>query len=278
MITPLNTAPSQTISNLDRISPIAVVEFLREALFLLGRILEALLQKYRSCFGGSDKTIDSRHSSKQSIAPTCNEFHTFSKEFLIPIHNRVYLLDRNLSNDFSSDQVLDLNAKLINLSELNIFERNLVDISIADIFCVCNAAHATELKSPSTKIIFCTGGSYLENTNDQQIKLAFLAGCYLIMYNGCGYEETLVSFKRFQPSFDDQTESSVSVQDCWRAMCQAKCMNWIDFQLTSEPDHGAVMCMEEYTHYARCAPQATPANITLSRTNILFYVTSSSDR
>ena len=64
-----------------------------------------------------------------------------------------------------------------------------------------------------------------------QIKNLFLLGCHLILSQGIGFEETLLSFKCFHILFEKYfTISNISVENSLRSLCCAKCLDWINLR------------------------------------------------
>jgi hypothetical protein len=121
--------------------------------------------------------------------------------------------------------------------------------SLSRIFKFDKMATSLERKSPSMRLVFCTGHDQTE-----QVSTALLLGCHMIMSHGCGFEETNLAFKYFHSKAAVPSDSNnVSIQNCWRAVCQAKCRNWIDLESMSQIQDECVgaICMQEYLHYAR---------------------------
>ena len=77
-----------------------------------------------------------------------------------------------------------------------------------------------------------------------------LIGCHLIISKGLGFEESFLALKAFRP-FHPLFEKHFSLlESLFRAVCCAKCLNWIDFSVDAT-ESSTQIWMEEYIHYAR---------------------------
>ena len=97
----------------------------------------------------------------------------------------------------------------------------------------------------NSKIIVCAG---LEHHH--QAEVLFLLGCHLAMSKGLGFEEILLAFRPFTELMARTSPEMSWVENYWRAICCAKCLNWIDF-IEKSSDKNAFLQMDEYMHYAR---------------------------
>ena len=84
-----------------------------------------------------------------------------------------------------------------------------------------------------------------------QIRNSFFLGCHLIMSHGLGFEEAFLSLRSLHELFDRfYQESNISVEKSLRAFCCAKCLNWIDFRISTGND----IQIDRFVHDARwCA-------------------------
>jgi hypothetical protein len=112
-----------------------------------------------------------------------------------------------------------------------------------------------ERKKPRMKLVFQAG-----RDRSIQAQMTFLLGCHMIMSHGVGFEET---FLAFQTLYRDSTfnhfgqsgmsEVCQSIKSCWRAMCYAKCLSWVDsnsFVNTNDGEDASSIQIDEYLHYA----------------------------
>jgi hypothetical protein len=98
---------------------------------------------------------------------------------------------------------------------------------------------------PNRKLLVCAGDEPF-----RQIRTMLLIGCHLIMSQGLGFEESFLSlnaFRCFHPLF---VKHFASLESIFRAVCCAKCLNWIDFSLDASADSKMQIHMDEYIHYA----------------------------
>ena len=86
--------------------------------------------------------------------------------------------------------------------------------------------------------------------------VALLVACHLIMSRGLGFEESLLAFSTLQKSLAEpfsQHFCSPGFMGVMRAMCCAKCLNWVDFHKGPECEHFGPqqLDMDLCTHYSR---------------------------
>ncbi len=70
-----------------------------------------------------------------------------------------------------------------------------------------------------------------------QARNSFFLGCHLIMSHGLGFEEAFLSLRSLHELFDQcYRKNNISVEKSLRAFCCAKCLNWIDFRISTGND------------------------------------------
>jgi hypothetical protein len=189
-----------------------------------------------------------------------------SKSFL-HIHNRIYvaLLDGE-QTEIVSRHVLTTNYLVVPL-EMTDVDRIAVKACQGDLF----GAHpfhpaflgdilkfnetvsSLERRKPGMKLVFQAGRD--ENV---QVQMAFLLGCHMIMRHGVGFEETHLAFQSLQVLVNESESGAcgdlgICIKSCWRAICYAKCQNWIDLFTavnTSDGEDKRCIQIDEYIHYA----------------------------
>jgi hypothetical protein len=72
------------------------------------------------------------------------------------------------------------------------------------------------------------------------------------MSHGYAFEEVVLALR---PSLDTINHSVIAIKDTLRAVCCAKCLDWIDFRQDFYDDapRGGPIVMEECIHYSRHA-------------------------
>ena len=123
--------------------------------------------------------------------------------------------------------------------------------SLSEVYQFDSSVKEMTRKNPEFRIVFSSGAG-----SELQVKTAFLIGCHMIMSHGIGFEETFLAFRPLHDKIESLTVSnrgklSVSFKSCLRAVCCAKCMNWVDFR--DDLGVGGVIGkipMDEYLHYA----------------------------
>jgi hypothetical protein len=72
------------------------------------------------------------------------------------------------------------------------------------------------------------------------------------MTQGLGFEETYLAFNSMREIFEIYPQSQTYFQKSLRAICCAKCLNWIDFrELAVRNDSKSRIEIDEFMHYAR---------------------------
>ncbi len=117
-------------------------------------------------------------------------------------------------------------------------------ISLSDVCGFSEMLHnVTKLSSRVS--IFCAGAD-----PKQQVSIAFLLGCHLIMSNGLGFEEAYLSFKPLYGPID-RYFGNLEFTCSLRALCCAKCLSWIASDSEGETMLYGQMEMDEFMHYSR---------------------------
>ena len=171
----------------------------------------------------------------------CSQFRT-------KIHNRISVallsesdVKRLLKGDSSECCIVGLSG-----SETECDCTNPV-YSLVEIFkFVSYMQRATSSQAGHAQILVCTGLD-----QHRQARVLFNLGCHLLMSNGLGYEETLLAFRPFTTLIASHGPGQVWAESFWRAICCAKCLNWIDFKPMQAEGSCEKLHMDEYIHYAR---------------------------
>ena len=102
----------------------------------------------------------------------------------------------------------------------------------------------------SSRILVCAG-----NRAHHQIRICLLLGCHLMISQGLGFEETILTFRPMHAMFASSCTGVLSIEQYLRAVCCAKCLKWIDFQEKQSVQNNGEMKseiqMDEYMHYTR---------------------------
>ena len=119
-----------------------------------------------------------------------------------------------------------------------------LDLSLKQIFQFDKRMRWLARKHAGLKMICC-----LHTEPNQQAVLLYLLGCHLIMSYGLTFEETLIALRPTRGRIAGaRPEIFPRLESALRAVCCAKCLDWIDF---SAQDNAAELQMDEYSHYAR---------------------------
>jgi hypothetical protein len=127
-------------------------------------------------------------------------------------------------------------------------QTNICSFSLESIFRFDIIIKSLLLKQ-TNRILVCPN-----NETHTQAKILVLLGCHLIMSQGMGFEETVLAFRPLNTLLQANLRGVSSFEAILRAMCCAKCLNWINFSLeqTNKDDDG--IQMDEYIHYSRYHP------------------------
>jgi hypothetical protein len=176
------------------------------------------------------------------------------RETLVKVHSRIFLalfskeslhqseryLDASETRDFFELGLnIDVSDSLLETS-VGITSVSLEEVHRFDCFM-----RRAEILQPHLKLLVCAGDEPF-----RQMRTMLLLGCHLIISQGLGFEESfldLKAFRSFHPMFETHFACLESV---FRAVCCAKCLNWIDFSLDAS-ECSARIQMDEYIHYAR---------------------------
>ena len=93
----------------------------------------------------------------------------------------------------------------------------------------------------------------LENSLHYLSRFICVMGCYLILCRGLGFEEALLVVRRLDSSLPQDRVDNI-LENRLRAVCCAKCLNWIDFIEVQDEDSESELQVDECMHYARCGP------------------------
>jgi hypothetical protein len=128
-------------------------------------------------------------------------------------------------------------------------------LSLSDIYSFSDMMQKLSKVGSRIKIV-CAGVN-----PKQQIAIAFLLGCHLIMSNSRGFEEAYLAFTPLHETVD-RNFGDAEFRCLLRALCCAKCLSWIDFR--SDSDSKAMLTcrieMDEFMHYSRHTRLTTVSN------------------
>jgi hypothetical protein len=102
----------------------------------------------------------------------------------------------------------------------------------------------------SSRLLLCAG-----NRVYGQIRVFLLLGCHLLISQGLGFEETVLTFRAINETFASHYSGVPAIEQYLRAVCCAKCLKWIDFEVKhgvlNNDEMTAEIHMDEYIHYIR---------------------------
>jgi hypothetical protein len=98
----------------------------------------------------------------------------------------------------------------------------------------------------ANRVLVCTGF----DTN-RQARTLMLLGCHMVISQGMGFEETFLIFRPMQSTLKTHLIGISAFEVLLRAICCAKCLNWINFGLDSNNRPANCVQMDEFIHYAR---------------------------
>ncbi len=125
-------------------------------------------------------------------------------------------------------------------------DENIASLSLEEMFRFDGIMRSL-VQQQEHHVVVCTG----VETN-RQARTLMLLGCHMVMSQGMAFEETLLSFRPQQSLIQSHFRGVLAFEVLLRAVCCAKCLNWIDFGLDmSESAAESGIQMDEFIHYAR---------------------------
>jgi hypothetical protein len=96
------------------------------------------------------------------------------------------------------------------------------------------------------RILVCTGFE-----SCRQAKTLMLLGCHMVLSQGMAFEEAFLIFRPLHSLIQTYYTGISAFEILLRAMCCAKCLNWIDFGLACNSRPKGCIQINEFFHYAR---------------------------
>ncbi len=122
---------------------------------------------------------------------------------------------------------------------------NCVSLSLEEMFGFdANIQNLVQLQAPH--VVVCTGFEA-----KRQAKTLMLLGCHMVLSQGMAFEEAFLIFRPLHSLIRTHYTGISAFEILLRAMCCAKCLNWIDFGLACNNRAKACIQMDEFIHYAR---------------------------
>ena len=220
-------------------SSLALLAIMPEFLKLMSRLAETNTEMITFCKCAMKSGADVESRGGMAIAK---------------MHNRISVI---MGSECSAQEITkDKNIYLccletLDLEDFSISEQSILTSSLEEVFRFDSVVQNTMARSPvGAQILICAG-----HEPSRQVRVLLLIGCHLIMSQGLGFEETVLAYRPFKDMLASHSpnETWQWLQDCWRAMCCAKYLDWIDFSESQEEKIEGAIHMDEYIHYARCA-------------------------
>ncbi len=128
----------------------------------------------------------------------------------------------------------------------------LLPFSLSEIYQFDGLMQHSLSKKGSTPLLLYAG-----TEPAQQVAVTFLLGCHLLMTHGLAFEEVVLALRPLQAKIGDVLGplGCAAFSTALRAVCCARCLDWIDFRQDSD-DRAPRKCrieMDECLHYSRYA-------------------------
>ena len=166
------------------------------------------------------------------------ELELFSKTWLVLDSEQRFLqITQKLPSDFSIVKEVPIH--------LSLSANTSMPSTLSDVFRFSEMMQRSEYGS-NLKIL-CAGVDPV-----QHVASAFLLACHFILWNGLGFEEAYLVFKPISETIE-QCIGIVAFTNSLRALCCAKCLDWIDFRRDSEIETKYCQQIEmgKLVHYSR---------------------------
>jgi hypothetical protein len=176
-------------------------------------------------------------------------------ESYIHLHGNIYIALQAFSSEyqFSDNEVVVVSARSVwheiegsTSKEIEQLHR-IAFPTLRSVILFHHIAKKIEGQNRSLKIIF-----RVEDLLEQQVWICFLLGCHLVVSHGMGFEETILSFKPLHQVFDQFSVAyGISFEQSLRAFCAAKCLNWIDFEVSPTLGPSSLSMIDNLVHENR---------------------------
>jgi hypothetical protein len=180
----------------------------------------------------------------QESHAACSKVH--SKIFL-SLFSKETLRDRECN--FPSVQFRDYLVVELKIDESELLLKTsggITSVSLQEVHRFDSFVRKMIALQPHLKLLICAGDEPF-----RQIRTMLLVGCHLIISQGLGFEESFLALSAFRPFHPLFEEHLASLESLLRAVCCAKCLDWINFNLDVSEDCTTQIHMEEYIHYSR---------------------------
>ena len=187
----------------------------------------------------------------------------------LDLHCKLYLaLYSEEQVERIAQHALHSNYILLPLQPANVspddFDPSVINSSLEEIYRFDQMSQSAIHQNAGMKVVLYTGPG-----NAHQLKIIFLLGCHMIMTHGWSCDDALSAFKPLADLVHSACREG-SVQSSWRALCWARERSWINFKETFDlglNNHDCIQ-MDEYLHYARCAPPCLRAALRPNNANV----------
>ncbi len=163
---------------------------------------------------------------------------------LMKINSRitVSLSSEETAQKFVECHIVEPRSKVV-LTETG---ENSVSFSLEEMFEFDDIMQKLVKGQVNRGIIVCTGSE-----TNRQARTLMLLGCHMVISQGMGFEEAFLIFRPLHSLIQTHLRGISAFEVLLRAMCCAKCLNWISFGPAGNNRPESCIQMDEFVHYAR---------------------------
>ncbi len=132
-------------------------------------------------------------------------------------------------------------------SECSLIEtvENSIPFSLEEVFRL-DITLGCLIQRQARRVLVCTGFE-----SNRQARTLMLLGCHMVLSQGMAFEEAFLIFRPLHSLIQTHFKGISAFENLLRAMCCAKCLNWIDFGVACNNKPESCIQMDEFIHYAR---------------------------
>ena len=168
---------------------------------------------------------------------------------MMQINNRisVSLSSEEMAQKMSPEVCQEGHATIEPCVECNLIEtaENIVSFSLEEFFHF-DAIVQNTLRRQAHRVTVFAGLD-----PNRQTRTLMLLGCHMVMSQGMGFEEAFLIFRPLRSLIQNHLKGISAFEILLRAICCAKCLNWINFGLSGNIRSENCIHMDEFIHYAR---------------------------
>ena len=171
---------------------------------------------------------------------------------MIHIHGKFYVKSNKASTIFEQkSHVVASRPHQVHISKL--IHQTYNESHSGKYFGSISELHLFNVKAAKQMAEYCDSEIVFAAEHSIDARDLFMIACHLIAVHGLGFEEIYLSLKPFHEYLRRCTPLCGDSFECWlRSFCCAKCLDWIDFRVSTEYILGAMpIQIDKFVHDER---------------------------